>query len=232
MTRPAASRYPQMPLGLHLRDDATFANFLAGANGAAVAALQHDQERMVYLWGAPGSGKSHLLQAACHTCTTAGGGPVYLPLGEHESLAPAVLEGLERAPLIAIDDLHAVAGRSAWEHGLFHLCNRVRDAGGRLLVASAAPPAGLGLELADLLSRLTWGPVFHLQPLDDQQKVAALQERAARRGLELGPEVAGYLLKRCPRDLHSLFQLLERLDHASLAAQRRLTIPFVRELLD
>lgn len=225
-------RYLQLPLGLGLRDDATFANFLPGPNGAVLEVLRSGAERMVYLWGAEGSGKSHLLQAACHACATGGGTPVYLPLAEHAALAPEVLEGLEQAPLVCIDDVHAVAGRQMWEHGLFHLCNRVRDAGGRLLVAAEAAPGGLGLSLPDLGSRLAWGPVFHLEPLADEEKVAALQSRAGRRGLDLEAEVAAYLIKRCPRDLHSLFRLLDRLDHASLAAKRRLTIPFVREFLD
>jgi DnaA family protein len=87
------------------------------------------------------------------------------------------------------------------------------------------------LGLPDLVSRLGWGPVFQLSALTDIEKRGALQLRAHRRGLEMGDEVADYLLKRCPRDMDSLFNLLNRLDHASLAAQRRLTIPFVRQLL-
>lgn len=227
----ARGPYPQLPLGVGLKDDATFANFLAGPNSEAVAVLQAEAERALYLWGGWGSGRTHLLQAACHACAAAGGAPAYLPLSEFKSLDPAVLEGLEAAPLVTLDDVQAVAGRGDWEAALFDLYNRVREAGGRLVAVADAPPAGLGLALPDLASRLGWGPVYHLQPLDDDQKMAALRARAGRRGLELGEEVVRYLLRRCPRDLHSLFALLERLDHASLAAQRRLTIPFVRDFL-
>jgi len=111
------------------------------------------------------------------------------------------------------------------------LYNRVRDAGGRLVVAGEAGPAGSGFDLVDLASRLAWGPVFHLQELDDAGKRQALFRRAAARGVEMPDEVANYLISRCPRDMGSLFRLLDRLDEASLSAQRRLTIPFVRALI-
>jgi DnaA family protein len=147
------------------------------------------------------------------------------------TLAPELLEGLEQQALIAIDDVQAIAGMPQWEEALFHLYNRVRDYGHRLVVSATVAPAGLTLTLPDLISRLGWGPVFQLATLSDADKRAALQMRARRRGLELGNEVAEYLLRRCPRDMDSLFSLLNQLDRASLVAQRRLTIPFVRELL-
>ena len=156
---------------------------------------------------------------------------MYLPLQELLTLAPELLEGLEQQALIAIDDVQAIAGMPQWEEALFHLYNRVRDCGHRLVVSATVAPAGLTLTLPDLTSRLGWGPVFQLAALSDTDKRAALQMRARRRGLELGNEVPEYLLRRCPRDMDSLFSLLNQLDRASLVAQRRLTIPFVRELL-
>lgn len=221
-----------MTLRVGLRDSATFANFLAGDNAAALHLLQQGGEPFVYLWGGQGSGRTHLLQAACHAESAHGGSPAYLPLAALARAGTAVLDGLEQMSLVCLDDLQAVAGQGAWEEGLFHLYNRVRDAGGRLLAAADAGPAVLGVQLADLRSRLSWGPVFQLQSLDDAGKLAALQLRARARGMELGAEVGAYLLRRCPRDMHALFELLERLDQASLAAQRRLTIPFVRELIN
>jgi DnaA regulatory inactivator Hda len=221
-----------LTLRVGLRDSATFANFLAGDNAAALHLLQQGGEPFVYLWGGQGSGRTHLLQAACHAESARGGSPAYLPLAALARAETAVLDGLEQMSLVCLDDLQAVAGQGAWEEGLFHLYNRVRDAGGRLLAAADAGPAVLGVQLADLRSRLSWGPVFQLQSLDDAGKLAALQLRARARGMELGAEVGAYLLRRCPRDMHALFELLERLDQASLAAQRRLTIPFVRELIN
>jgi DnaA family protein len=223
--------HSQLPLGIGLKDTATFENFYPVGNELVLQALQQGNDAMLYLWGPVGSGKSHLLQALCHAMAAKGESHIYLPLRELVSLSPALLEGLEQQALIAIDDIQAAAGQSAWEEGLFHLYNRVRDSGHRLVVSASGAPSSLGLGLPDLVSRLGWGPVFQLTALTDIEKRGALQLRAHRRGLEMGDEVADYLLKRCPRDMDSLFNMLNRLDQASLAAQRRLTIPFVRQLL-
>lgn len=223
--------HPQLPLGISLRDTATFDNFYSAGNELVVQALQQGNDRMLYLWGPVGCGKTHLLQALCHTTAASGQSPVYLPLQELRLLSPELLDGLESRALLVIDDIQAIAGLPQWEETLFHLYNRVRDQGHRLVVSATVPPAGLAVTLPDLVSRLGWGPVFQLSTLSDQDKRVALQMRARRRGLEMSNEVAGYLLRRCPRDMDSLFNLLNQLDHASLAAQRRLTIPFVRDLL-
>lgn len=222
--------YPQLPLRIGLRDSATFSNFYPGANAGACHALEQGSEPFIYIWGAAGSGKSHLLQAACHAVTEQGGAAIYLPLSE-AGLAPSMVEGLEGMALVCLDGVEAVAGNEEWETALFHLYNRLRDSDNRLLAAGTSAPTALGLSLPDLVSRLGWGPVFQLQPLDDEGKAAALRQRAANRGMQMPTEVAAYLLQRAPRDMHVLFALLERLDEGSLAAQRKLTIPFVRQLL-
>jgi DnaA family protein len=220
----------QLALRLALPDGATFDNFHTGANGALLHALRGD-EPFVYLWGGSGAGKSHLLQAACHAAADAGGAPVYLPMGELVATDPEVFDGLEAAGLVCLDDVEAIAGRSDWEQALFHLYNRVRDGGGRMIASGQQPPAGLGIGLPDLVSRLGWGPVYQLHPLDEDGKSAALRARARARGFELSEDVAAYLMRRFARDTHSLFALLDRLDAASLVAKRRITIPFLRELL-
>jgi len=220
----------QLALRLALPDSATFGNFQVGANGALLHAL-HGEEPFVYLWGSVGTGKSHLLQAACHAAAAAGAAPVYLPLRDLIGTDPEVFDGLETAGLVCLDDVDAIAGRTDWEPALFHLYNRVRDGGGRMIAAGAQPPAGLGIGLPDLVSRLGWGPVFQLHPLDEEGKTAALRARARARGLEFSEDVATYLMRRFARDTHSLFALLDRLDAASLVAKRRITIPFLRELL-
>ena len=221
----------QIPLRLALRDSATFANFVIGANGSALHALQAPGENFVYLWGAAGSGKSHLLQALCHAVAEAGATPAYLAMDELMATAPGALEGVEAMNPVCVDRVELLAENAEWENALFHLYNRVRDTGGRVVAAGNVAPGGLGITLPDLVSRLGWGPVFQLQPLDDAGKTEALRLRARARGMNLSEDVAAYLLRRCARDMHSLFELLERLDRASLVAKRRLTIPFVRELL-
>lgn len=221
----------QLPLAIGLRDSATFANFLPGDNAALCHALQNDEHPFIYLWGPTGSGKSHLLQAACHAMDARGGRAVYLPLAELIGCPVEVLDGMEAMDLLCVDQLECLAGQPTWQQALFHLYNRLRDSGKHLLAGGLASPAALGLELPDLVSRLGWGPVYQLHPLPDEQKAQALRLRAARRGMTMSAEVAAYLLAHGPRDMHHLFALLETIDERSLVEQRRLTIPFVRQLL-
>jgi DnaA family protein len=221
----------QIPLRIGLRDSATFANFHPGPNAAVVHALQSGSEPFIYLGGPLGCGRSHLLQAACHAVSEAGGLAAYLPLEECMAMSPQMLEGMEQMALLALDDVERLAGNGEWEQALFHLYNRMRDAGHRMIVAGNAAPAALGITLPDLLSRLSWGPVYQLLSLNDSEKAAALCMRARQRGMELSGEVADYLLHHASRDMHDLFALLERLDEGSLAAQRKLTIPFVRTFI-
>ncbi|HDP90223.1 MAG TPA: DnaA regulatory inactivator Hda [Thioalkalivibrio sp.] len=233
MNAPAATRQLVLDVGLH--DGAVFDGFVAGDNAALVETLKQQAagggEAQVYLYGAPGAGKSHLLQAACHAANQAGLTASYLPLRDMPGVGAGVLEGLEQVALVCIDDLQAVAGDDAWERGLFNLVNASRAAGNSLVFAAAEGPAGLGVRLPDLASRLSWGAVFRLQPLSDADRLAVLRRRAERRGFELPDEVGRYLLNNCPRDLGSLIGLLDHIDRATLAEQRRVTIPFIRQLL-
>lgn len=221
----------QLALRIGLREGINFDNFLSSGNEAVLHQLKEGDEPFVYLWGSMGSGRSHLLQALCHQSDQAGNSVVYFSLLDYQALDVAMVEGMEHYALVAIDDIDTIAGDPAWEEALFHLYNRVRDAGSRMVAAASAPPSAAGFHLPDLISRLSWGPVYQLQGLDDNGKAAALQLRSRRRGMELSDEVAAYLLKHASRDMTSLFALLDDLDRASLRAKRRLTIPFVRELL-
>lgn len=225
----------QLPLGLRLPAAARFDNFIAGPNAEAVAAVwqlaTEPNAAVLFLSGAAGSGKTHLLQAACRQAEACGGHGIYLPLAEWVEHDPRLLEGLEHYALLALDDVQAIAGRGAWEEALFHLFNRLRDTGGRWLGAASVAPEHLGLSLPDLRSRLGWGALYALQAVDDAARIRILTLRAHERGLELPEDTAHFLLRRCPRDLPALMALLERLDAAALSAQRRLTVPFVKEVL-
>lgn len=220
----------QLTLGIRLRDDATFENYFAGKNEQVVHNLKNQEEPYVFLFGENGTGKSHLLQAACHETGNKGLPVVYLPLME-EGLMPAMLDGLENMSLIALDDIQSVIGNEEWELALFNLYNRVRERGGSLIVSSNEPLASLNIKLADLKSRLSWGPVFQLTTLNDQDKQLALQKRAKLRGLIVENEVITYLLKHSPRDMNSLFTLFDKLDKASMVEKRKLTIPFIKDYL-
>ncbi|SEL34695.1 regulatory inactivation of DnaA Hda protein [Atopomonas hussainii] len=229
----------QLPLGVRLRDDATFANFYPGINAAAqgyVERLCEPEagwvESLVYLWGPLGVGRSHLLQAACHRLEQQGAAALYLPLEEVAELGPALLEGLEQFELVCLDDVQRVATDPQWQEALFHLFNRLRDSGRRLLLSADAAPRELPLTLADLRSRLSQALVFQLHELSDEDKLRALQLRAFRRGLQMSEEAGRFILTRSGRSMNELFDVLERLDQASLQAQRKLTIPFLKEVLD
>jgi DnaA family protein len=231
----------QLALNLRLRDASSFENYFVARNREAVERLQqavrslsaapHAPASWLYLWGEPGTGKTHLLEAACRAAQEQGSAPLYVPLAEKISFTTALLEDIEQVPLVCVDDVDAIAGDATWEAALFALYEHLRAHGGMLVLAAHSSPAAIGLKLADLATRLAAGLVYQLQPLSDAEKIAALRLRAQRRGLEMTEEVANYLLTRFPRDMHSLFALLDKLDSATLAAQRRLTIPFLRGLV-
>lgn len=226
----------QLPLGITWRDHATFNNFYVGQNAQLVSSLELANEQFIYLWGDTGSGKSHLLQAVCHQVSEQNESqhfrPVYLPMQELVTMQPAILEGMEEMNPVCIDDVQLIAGKQEWETALFHLFNRLRDQGTRLIVSASVAPKQSGIQLPDLVTRLGWGAVYQLQPLNDEGKRIALQQRATQRSLQLPDEVAEFVLRRSARDMNSLFDLLDRLDIASLAEQRKLTIPFVKQYLD
>ena len=225
----------QLALDLQLADYARFESFHAGANELAVAAL-HDtaslaEPRVIWIWGASGSGRSHLLQACVAVAAANDFACAWLPLAADAGLAPEMLEGMGTLDLICIDDVDAVAGNDAWERALFRLFEELRERGGRLVASASAPPAAAGFRLPDLASRLASGPTFRLGPLDDADQLEALKRRAHWRGLDLPDDTGRYLLRRVERSNAALFEMLDELDAAALSAQRRLTIPFVKQVL-
>lgn len=227
----------QLTLNLRLRDASSFANFYSAANREAVERLggllreppADTGPRSLFLWGERASGKTHLLEAACRAVYGHGAVPLYLPLGD-SGIAPGVLEAAEQAFLICLDDVQCVTGNRAWESALFALFELSRASGARLVASATAAPARLGLAMPELATRFAWGAVYQLQALADADKLEAIRLRAHNRGLELSAEVMRYILNRYPRDLCSLFALLDRIDVAALATQRRVTIPFLRQL--
>ncbi|MFO7275984.1 MAG: DnaA regulatory inactivator Hda [Pseudomonadota bacterium] len=224
----------QLPLGIRIADRAVFASFHPARN---VQAFEHVRRLagagasgFAWLCGPPGSGKTHLLQAACvQASETLRAG--YFPLAELASLGPEVLEGLPQLDCVCLDDVDAVASRPDWERALFGVYREVEERGGRLLAAAQAPPALLPWKLADLGSRFAASAVFQLRELDEDEQLEALRLRAQVRGFDLPEDTARWLQRRFPRDMRTLYGLLDQLDEAALVAQRRLTIPFIRSVL-
>ena len=226
----------QLPLGITLKPGITFECFIPGSNIQALASLQScvlkQENPFIYLWGATGTGKSHLLQAACHEANTLDLQAAYIPLLQIHSFSADMLEGFDQFDLICLDDVEQIAGSAEWEQALFNLYNKLRDSNARLLITANCSPSALEFALPDLISRLSWGLNYRLHPLSENETIEALLKAAIERGLKMPEETAHYLLKHCPRDMGSLLDILDQLDRASLAAQRRLTIPFVRSQLE
>lgn len=226
----------QLTLSLSIADEATFANFYAANNSELITQLQKAARawgnNVIYLSNPRHEGASHLLQASCYYAYEHGLKSVYLPLKRLHNFSPDILHGLEAVDLVCIDDLHVIAKKPIWEEALFHLYNRLIATQSYLIVSAIDSPRSLGLSLADLESRLLGGIVYNLHALTDDDKLAILTLRAEKRGIHLPEEVGKYILNHCPRQLNALLNLLNQLDQASLAAQRKLTIPFVKNVIE
>lgn len=222
----------QLALPLQLADHAVFASFLPKGNEELIAILSAFADSSgglgCWIWGGVATGKTHLLQAVCER---AGDRSVYVPLAMLAGAGPGLIDGLDSRELVCIDDLHAVVGDPDWERALFTLYNDLLAAGGQMIVAARMAPRECPIDLPDLASRMSQLTTYNVQALADADRSAALQLRARHRGLELPNETARYLITRSRRDMASLYALLDTLDREALRAQRRLTVPFVRDVL-
>lgn len=215
-----------------LRERAVFDSFIVGPNALAVAQLQAvgrgEVSGVYWLSGPSAVGKSHLLQA---TCALRGTDAVYLSLQQLLQFGPESLDGWHAARVVAIDDAGIVAGDRNWEQALFRLYREAEERRASLLLAARVPPQGLTIGLPDLASRFAAAALLTLGALDEIAQREALRTRAAARGLELPEDTVLYLQRRFRRDLSTLYELLDTIDDAALRAQRRLTVPFIREVL-
>lgn len=224
---------PQLPLPLRFPQARRFDDFDGAAEAVAQlrAMAAGAANGALFLAGPAGSGKTHLLLAAGAAAEAAGRRAAYLPLAALAGHLRASIEGVEQADLVCVDGVEAVAGARADEIALFDLHNRARDRGASLLYAASATPAQLALDLPDLRSRLGQCTLLQLGTLPEDARRRVLQQRAAARGLELDEAALDYLFTRVGRDLKSLLDLLDRIDRESLAAKRRITVPFLRGLV-
>jgi DnaA family protein len=225
----------QLTLPVSLPDTASFDNFYSDGNDELVNALRRfaatvgNAPSVMHVFGPPGCGKTHLMYAGIRLARESGQTVHYLPMREQE-VDVSVLEQVNGVGLVCVDDIDVIAGTRDAERALFQLYERVQDSAGRLVTTAYQAAHHLGVGLPDLVSRLRSGETYRITPLTDAQKRNALRLRAAGRGMTLSDEVADYVLRRYPRDTHALFGLLDRIDEASLSAQRRITIPFLQEL--
>lgn len=223
----------QLPLALRWPAHQRFQTFLVEGTGPLLDLLQDPASGdPIFICGPHASGKTHLLIAACAHASAAGQVAQYLDLARFAEGSEDGIRALGGSDLLAMDNVDSIAGNSASEHALFDLYNRCRAEGTRLLFAAQDTPGSLGLTLPDLVSRLASSTQWSLRPLDEAGRRTVLRERAAQRGIALEDEVMDWLFNRHSRDLSTLTSLLERIDRAALAAKRRVTVPFLRQLLD
>ena len=219
-----------MPLDIALRDEATLERFVTGDNAELIELLTRfdpERQQMVVITGVEGSGKTHLLQAVARSQD----GSIYLPLADLPAVTEDAFEGLSSRSLICLDDIQVLAGDPPTELALFGLINEIRDLGHSYLFSLACPLEQAGFRLQDLVSRLAASVRYSMELPNDLHKKHFLHDDAARRGLELNDEVIGWILTHMPRDMPSLTAFMALLDRESLRSQRKITIPFVRQVL-
>ena len=226
---------PQIPLHVSFRDDTVFEDYLPGNNAVAIGTLRQALARLddhlIYIWGAEGVGVSHILQASIHDLQLQGLSTLYLSIADCLEFGPEALDGLDAIDAVAFDNIELINGNADWQEALFHFYNRVRDTGKLILIGSSTSPLHLNLELADLKSRFSSGLTLQLTSLDDEQRIDWVIWKARRRGLVVEREVAEFLILRHNQNMKELVSTFDKLDTESLAAKRRLTIPFLKQVL-
>jgi DnaA family protein len=223
----------QLPLKLAFPEELRFEDYFSDQRDEVqqyLVSLTGSSNTSIFLWGEEGTGKSHLCQAYFHHLNESEIPVAFIDLSE-DGMSPEVLEGLENFHVVIIDTFESVINDSKWHEAIFHLYNRLNAAGHHLVVTSDQHPEQVDNLLADLRSRLLAGLVFKTEPMTDEQKIQALKARAASQGLVLSNEVLNYLMTRLPRDTLELFATLKKLDEASMQHKRRVTVPFVKEIL-
>jgi DnaA-homolog protein len=235
----------QLPLAVQLPDDETFASFISDSNQNILSLLPQlindksivnsESSSMLtkgfYLFGSPGVGKSHLLHASCAFASALSLSSVCLSFSELQHLSVELLDGLEQIDVVCLDDIHLIAGNEQWQQAVFDLFNRMIEQQGLLIIAGSQSVQQLGLSLPDLESRLSWGFVEQIKPLNEDEKTRAFLFRAKQRGLLLQDETVKFLFNRLSRDLSHLLACLDQLDRASIREQRKITIPFIKDVL-
>ena len=226
----------QLPLQFEFRANQTFEDFFPSTNLEAINHLQKAStglgERQIFLWGPSGLGKSHLLQACCHSAQSLKLSSFYFSFSALELPDAELLIGLELFDVVCFDNIENLAGNASWEIAFFNFFNRHRDQDHILIMSANCAPKQIAIQLPDLKTRLNWGLTLKLQPLSDHEKIKALIFKADKIGFQISDQVGRFLLSHYERDLPALWLLLTKLDHASLAAKRKLTIPFLKQILD
>jgi DnaA-homolog protein len=230
-----SSSVSQIPFQFEHNQQNDFATFFQGENENLLQLLKSiassETTHSLYLWGLKGTGKTHLLQAVTKHANELDFHVAYIPLKQLKNISVEILHDLGDLNIVCIDDLECIIGHPEWQQGLIWLYNELRDNGYSLIMSANTSPINIPLEIDDLKSRLSWDQVFQLRLPNDELKIQILKQKARFRSFELSDEVIEFIIRRVDRDLDTLMSMLDKIDHASLAAKRKITIPFLKGLI-
>jgi DnaA family protein len=233
---PASFSSKQIPFQFAGFQKNDLASFLLGENENLIKLLKQiankESNHVLYLSGEAGTGKTHLLQAVCKQAAESNLHVAYIPLKHIEELSAEMLHDLGELDVVCIDDVESIIGQLEWQQGLTWLYNELKDNNHSLIISGNQSSTNIKLELDDLKSRLSSDQVIQIKSPNDELKIEILKQKAKDRSFELTDEVIEFLIRRVDRNLTSLIEVLDKIDHASLAAKRKITIPFVKELIN
>ena len=224
----------QIPLRFEFQSNQNFSTFYHGDNEETIDHLQqfcHSSEQQIYLWGAAGTGKTHLLQATTQEVNKQSKSCFYFSFNSNSLPDPSMLTGLENLDIINFDNIDHIAGNNEWEQAFFNFYNLHRDRNKQLILSSSCPPKYLAIELPDLKTRMNWGLTLKLKTLSDKQLLNALIYKANTLGFEIPIQVGQYIMTRYASDLPSTWDLLKKIELATLSAKRKVTIPFLKQMM-
>lgn len=231
-----SSSVAQIPFQFGNNQQHDLVTFLQGENQNLLHLLKsiasNEKPHCHYLWGSKGMGKTHLLQAVSKQADELNLHVAYIPLKQLNDISVEILHDLGDLDIVCVDDLECISGHREWQQGLTWLYNELRDNEHSLVMSANTSPTNILLEVDDLKSRLGWDQVSQIKPPSDELKIQILKQKAELRSFELSDDVVEFIIRRIDRDLGTLIEVLDKIDHASLAEKRKITIPFVKKLIN
>jgi DnaA-homolog protein len=226
----------QIPIKFEFWANQTFSDFFPANNGEIINHLKKTTngrgEPFIFIWGDTGQGKTHLLLACCQEAYNLGVSSFFFDLADPTgNSTPEILSGLENFELVCFDNIQAIIGKPDWEIAFFSFFNQHRDQQHRLILTAQNAPNSLAFSLPDLSTRINWGLSLKINTLSDEEKLELIAHKAQQMGTEIAPSAARFLLNHYDRSLTTIWTALDKLDTASLAAKRKLTLPFLKEIL-
>ena len=222
----------QVPINFSLSEYMTFETFYLGPNKSIVDLVKDENNQLIWLAGLEGFGKTHLLNAFLNSHENKDKRSLYLPMSESQVFTPDILDNLSNYDVVAIDDIENIIGEISWEEQLLKFYEDSYNTDNKILIAANDTPRGLDFLLPDLSSRFNLALVERLRQMNEGEMIEAILLHSRARGFNLPEDSAKYLISRAPRDVSVLVDIIKLLDYESLSMQRKLTIPFIKKVLD